>query len=652
MGTAGHVDHGKTALIKALTNYDCDTHKEEKKRGITINLGFTHYALPSGDNIGIIDVPGHKDFIHTMLSGVFGIDFVLFLVAADSGIMPQTKEHLNILQILGMKKGIVVITKVDLVDDDILELAKEEINDLLKNTFLENAPVVEVSSVTGFGINKLKNKIFDIVNSIEKRNIDNFFRMYIDRLFTVKGFGNVATGTVINGEITKDDEVYLLPGKKNKPLKIRRIERFGNAADKVTAGDRAAINILGIDKDDFKRGMIISDSFFDETMMIDAKLQLFESASSLKLWSNVMFFSGTFETNAKIHLLTVDLLEPGNSAMVQIHFEKPCVILHNDKFVIRNSSSDRTLGGGFVVDAYPLHHRRRPEKLVASMSKLAEDSLPELIKIEVKKCLIPLKADDIAKKINKPLKEIVDVSLNNKIEDITSYKIDKTIVFIETKRDKKFYQRVVSNIRAYHNNNPIFNNGLTINEIKSKLGFSDIAIGDEYISLLLNKIADDGIIKKQNNTWMLSDFKVSLSQDIISEINMVEKFFKDYNMQVPLMSEIQPLAYKNKIKYDKLNKYIKYLVKNRTLYYIEGNYIHKSVVDRCRKKLLVFLSQNKEGINIAGFRDLVSGNRKMCLLLIGLFDKEGVTVRKGDFRFITEHGRYFLKNITFAHSNV
>ena len=168
---------------------------------------------------------------------------------------------------------------------------------------------------------------------------------------------------------------------------------------------------------------------------------------------------------------------------------------------------------------------------------------------------------------------------------------------------------------------------------------------------MLNKIADDGIIKKQNNTWMLSDFKVSLSQDIISEINMVEKFFKDYNMQVPLMSEIQPLAYKNKIKSDKLNKYIKYLVQNGTLYYIEGNYIHKSVVDRCRKKLLVFLSQNKEGINIAGFRDLVSGNRKMCLLLIGLFDKEGVTVRKGDFRFITEHGRYFLKNITFAHSN-
>lgn len=648
MGTAGHVDHGKTALIKALTNYDCDTHKEEKKRGITINLGFTHYTLPSGENIGIIDVPGHKDFIHTMLSGVFGIDFVLFLVAADSGIMPQTIEHLNILQILGMKKGIVAITKVDLVDEEILELAKEEINDLLKNTFLENAPIVEVSSHTAFGIDKLKSEISDIVDSIEKRNIDNFFRMYIDRLFTVKGFGNVATGTVINGELNKENEVLLLPGKENKPLKIRRIERFGNVADKVVAGDRAAINILGIDKDVYKRGMIISDTFFEQTLMIDAKLLLFENASALKLWSNVIFYSGSFETNAKIHLLDTDLLQAGNNAMVQIHFEKPCVILHNDKFVIRNSSSDRTLGGGNVVDAYPLHHRRRPKKLLATMSKLADNSLSEIIQVEVKKYLIPVKAEDIAIRINKPLKEIIDVSLKTEFQEICFYKTDKSLVFIENARDKKSYQRVVSNIRAYHNNNPIFQNGLTINEIKSKLGFLDIAIGDEYISLLLNKIADDGIIKKNNNTWILSDFKISLSQEIISEIKKVESIFRNYNMQVPLMSEIQPLAYKNKIKSDVLNKYIKYLIQNEKLYYIEGNYIHKSVVDKCRKKLLVFLNQNKEGINIAGFRDLVGGNRKMCLLLIGLFDKEGISQRKGDFRFITEHGRYFLKNITFA----
>ncbi len=646
MGTAGHIDHGKTALIKALTNFDCDTHKEEKKRGITINLGFTHFLLPTGEKIGIIDVPGHKNFIHTMLSGVFSIDFVLFVIAADSGIMPQSKEHLNILNILGMKKGIVVITKTDLVDDVILDMAKDEIKTLLKGSFLENAPTVEVSSVTGQGINELKNAISIISNNIEQRKTGNFARIYIDRIFSVKGFGNVITGTVLNGIIKNSDTLYLLPAKKNNPLKIRNIERYGKASDQVCAGDRAAINIIGINKDEFKKGMIISNVLFNDTDMVDAKLFLFEHCiSNLKLWSEAIFYSGTIETKARIHLLDIDLLKAGNSAMVQIHLQKKCVLLHGDKFIIRNTSSDRTLGGGYIVDAYPLHHKKRPEKLIKSMKRLANDSLSELIKIEVRKKLLPVDAGDISKNLNKPVEDIIKTVLSENIEDIVFYKTENSLILIDKEKNNIYSQKIIRDINLFHKKNPISINGLSFNEIKSKLGFSDTNINHAYIKSLLTHIENKGLIIQKANTWILSNHKVIISDNMNNEIKWIENIFLNYNMQVPLMSEIQPLAYKNKIKSDVLNKYIKYLIEKNVLYNFEGNFIHNKIIDSCRKKLLKYLDSNNKGISISEFRDLVKGNRKICLILIGIFDKEKIIFRKENLRFITEQGKMFLKNI-------
>ncbi|MFH0867514.1 MAG: selenocysteine-specific translation elongation factor [Bacteroidota bacterium] len=641
IGTAGHVDHGKTALIKALTNVDCDTHKEEKRRGITINLGFTYLNLPSGDPVGIIDVPGHKDFIHTMVSGASGIDLALLVIAADSGIMPQTVEHFNILGILGIKRGIIVLNKIDLVEEDLIKLAKDEIKSLVINTFLENAPIAEVSSVTGKGIPELKEVIAMVASEVAEREKGNFFRMFIDRIFTVKGFGSVITGTVINGEIDNTKKAFLLPGNK-KEIRIRNIERYGVQTDKVVAGDRAAINVVGIEKNDFNRGMIISDSCLLETYKVDANIHLFKNSSRLNLWSQVIFHSGTYESQAKIHLIDKDELTGGENALVQIHLDKPCILMHGDRFVIRNTSSEQTLGGGEIVDAAPLVHRKRPQKLVESMSKLAEGSITELIRIEVLKKLIPVKADRIALSINKSSEEITNACIENEIQDVEKYITPSSILLIETERDKKFYSRVIGNIKSYHTRNPIFPNGLSTDELLSKLGLSDIADGEHYLEHLLKKIEKDGHIKKKSKTWILSDHKPAIEADVKYQIDLLESMLLDYGMQTPLISEIEIYATKNRIQKDQLKQYLKYMVNDRRLYFIEDNYIHAKIVDECRIKLLKELNKDNKGITIAEFRNIVGGNRKICLLLMALYDAECITLRKDDLRYITDKGRKLL----------
>ena len=286
IGTAGHVDHGKTALIKALTNIDCDTHKEEKERGITINLGFSHLDLPGGDSVGIVDVPGHKDFIRTMVAGAYGIDIAMLVVAADSGIMPQTEEHLRILEMLGVRHGVVVLTKADLVDKETLELAELEITEYLEGTSLENAPVVSVSSVTGEGLNELVQTIEQIIPVVEEKESGNLFRMYIDRIFNVKGMGFVVTGSVLEGSVKTGQDLYLLPGKSKK-VKVRNIERHGAAVDAVFHGDRAALNLAGLKFEDYTRGMVLCNKQLDDTRLIDATIKVFDPASALPVWSSV-----------------------------------------------------------------------------------------------------------------------------------------------------------------------------------------------------------------------------------------------------------------------------------------------------------------------------------------------------------------------------
>jgi len=312
MGTAGHIDHGKTALIKALTGIDCDTHRQEKARGITINLGFAHYQLAGGDTIGIVDVPGHRNFVRTMVNGASGIDFALLAVAADDGIMPQTREHLQILEVLNVRAGLVAVTKIDLVEPELADIAVEEVNELIEGTFLTGCPIVKVSSATGEGIDALKDAIVDVAGGLEDRPAGEIFRLFVDRIFTVAGFGTVVTGSVIGGALSVGAKAYLLPGAKE--LRVRRLERHGKETEIVRAGDRASLNLVGLDREDFQRGMIIADRPLRSTTMIDARLRLFEHARSLELWSRAIFHLGTYEQQVRVHLIDHDKLMAGEAA--------------------------------------------------------------------------------------------------------------------------------------------------------------------------------------------------------------------------------------------------------------------------------------------------------------------------------------------------
>ena len=525
MGTAGHVDHGKTALIKALTGIDCDTHKEEKKRGITINLGFAYLNLPNGESIGIIDVPGHKDFIITMVGGACGIDFVMLVIAADSGIMPQTIEHINIINTLGVKKGIIALTKADLVDEELLEIAKLEIQDFLKKTTLENAPVMAVSSVTGVGIDELKNEIGKIISKIEEKKVSGHFRMYIDRIFTVKGFGSVVTGSVMSGSIALEQEVFLLPGKHQK-LRVRTIERHGKPVDKAVAGDRAAINLIGLNIEDFKRGMIISDKDIKETTMFDASIDLFDKSSTLPLWSQVTFHSGTFESPAKVHNLNLGDTQNINEIIAQIHLEKPAIFINKDKFIIRNSSGDKTLGGGYVVDTHPLHHKKRTTVVAENLESLSKTlvkggNISELIRLELKKEIRPFTLEEIAEKLEMNADNLKN-EINNNKNNFSIYKSGEIAFIIDNDFNTTFIQKTTKILSDYHHEYPLFPGGYDTNELAGKLNLSKNKNDKIYFSLLLQEMEQNNVIEKHKNTWIIKGHRPLIDERSREEIVWLE----------------------------------------------------------------------------------------------------------------------------------
>ncbi|NPD46412.1 MULTISPECIES: selenocysteine-specific translation elongation factor [unclassified Lentimicrobium] len=646
MGTAGHVDHGKTSLIKALTNIDCDTHKEEKERGITINLGFSHIDLPSGHSVGIIDVPGHKDFINTMVGGACGIDFVLLVIAADSGVMPQTKEHFNIIRALKVKKAIIALNKIDLVDEEIAELAKLEIMEWLEGTEFEEAPIVGVSSISGQGLDELKQEIENIIPQIETQKQDQFFRMFIDRIFTVKGMGSVVTGSVLNGEIEVEEEVFLLPGNKDK-LRLRGIQRHGKKVEKVVAGDRAAFNLTGLKPDDFERGMLLSNQELENTLMIDAYITLFENSVDLGIWSTVVFHSGTFDTQARMHLLDKDKLKPGESGLVQLVLEKESVLIHKDKFILRNSSGDKSIGGGIIIDAKPLHHRKRTKKLLQSLELLVDGILnegktAELILIELKKENLPLNLHLLKDKLKMTEEDLLQEDKN--LKGISLY---PNHIYMAEIAEWEIIKKVKALILEFHEKNPMLTKGLNELELLGKLGLNKNKVFKEYLPHLLLKMEEDKHIKSIAMTWALSSHEVKLSKKEKADIEWLEQTIKDYGPQKPIYVDINQAAYQRMISKDKLASYIDFLIQNGKLSYYKNEYAHASLVMKYRKELLQVLANHKEGLFLQPLKQETGLSKKMLPFLIEMFEAEKILItsehKKENYRTqITEFGLRIL----------
>jgi len=633
MGTAGHIDHGKTSLIKTLTDIDCDTHKEEKRRGITINLGFSYLNLPIGESVGIIDVPGHKDFINTMVSGACGIDFVLLVIAADSGIMPQTIEHINIISALGIKRGIVALTKIDLVDDEMIEIAKYEISEFLEKSSLKNAPVIGVSSVTEKGKDELISAIESIISEIDEKEKGNLFRMYIDRIFSVKGFGSVVTGSVLGGSLQTKDEVFLLPGNHQK-LRVRTIERHGKQVEGVVAGDRAAINLIGLENNDFERGMIISNKQLDETEMIDAHVSIFDNTSSIPLWTNVTFHTGTFECQARMHLLDKEILESGENALVQIHLKKPAVLVNKDKFIIRNSSGDITYGGGYILDASPLHHKKRTPKLLEyltqlSLNILGVQSTKEMINAELKKNFRPFDNHEIADKLNLTIDEL-NAEIKNGDTDFIIYKSNEFDIFIHSSYDKSFSEKVLKLIADHHKANLLFPDGLETNELIGKLALSKTKSEKTYVALLLQKMQLDNLIDSYKNTWVIKGHKPSIDKKNTEEIDWLEKEILKYDTEKPVLTEIEEKGMNVRIPKSKIKMYLSYLASVDKIQFFQNDFIHTSILDRHRTILLKKLNTKSDGFDINEFKETMGGSKRFRALLADIYESEKIiTIQRG-----------------------
>jgi len=641
MGTAGHVDHGKTALIKALTGYDCDTHKQEKERGITINLGFSHIDLPNGNSVGIVDVPGHADFIKTMVAGACGIDFVLIVIAADEGIMPQTKEHLEIMKTLGITNGIIVLNKIDLVDEELLELATEELKDFVKDSFLYNAPIIQVSSQTKHGIEELINEISIIVDAIPQRKTEGLFRMYIDRIFTQKGFGTIVNGSIISGTITKNELVFLLPNEKE--LRIRRLEHHGKEVNQVSAGDRASFNLVGFKQKEFKHGMVLSNKKIKSTQLIDIKLNIYENNVTLGLWNQVIFLLGTNRIMARIHLLDRDHLKSGENCLAQVYLPHPIITQYNDKFIIRNSSGNLTLGGGYVVDPYPLHHRRRRETQIEIVKKIASGELKEMVAAEVRKSALPLSQKTIADYLDVNPDELIEVIFQKLPGDIVFYQSRDEIILLKKKMNTVYQNKILSGLKDFHIMNPLKNSGKTFKELMGIFGEDQNGETKITLTQILYNLEERAKLRKEGKTWVLISHEVNLNNEIKAMIKKADDLIRSKGNIAVDPSELIDFANDENISKKRMGQIISYLIDNGDIYFLQQKYLHFDLVEKAKKILLEQLTKSTEGIKVSQLRDLLITNRGTAMILLEFFDSENITLRKGNFRFFTKK----YKNIIF-----
>jgi len=634
MGTAGHVDHGKTTLIKALTGFDCDTHKQEKERGITINLGFSHVDLPSGNSVGIVDVPGHADFIKTMVSGASGIDFVVLIIAADEGIMPQTKEHLQIMNMLGINHGLIVLSKADAVDEELLELAEEEMRDFVEGTFLEDAKIMKVSSITGSGIKELIAEIDGLVKKIPAKDSDGSFRMYIDRIFSVEGFGTVANGSVLSGKISNKDTLQLLP--INKEVRIRRLEHHGKEVEELKAGDRGSINLAGIKQKEFNRGMCLSDKLIESSKLIDVRIDLFEDTPGLNLWSQVIFLLGTNRYMARVHLLDSDFLAAGKSGLAQVYLPDPLVAVIGDHFIIRNSSATLTLGGGSIIDPYPLHHRRRRKEQVENVQKISEGVTSELVAAEVRKTILPISYFAIADHLNVNPNNLIDTIFQELPGDVVFFQSENDIILLNKKQQTALQNKILTGLREYHKEHALKETGKSFNEI---LGIYGQEVGDVAkvgLQLILDKLKENNKIKFIDKTWCLADHGVRMDESLEKDLKVVEDYIISCETNVPLMSEMTEFCSGKGIDVKRMKQLLSMLVKQKKLVNISMNYIHAELLEKAKAGVIAFLQKTEDGISLAQFRDMMQANRKFSTLILEYFDKLRITIRRENARFLTK----------------
>ncbi|MHB8171391.1 MAG: selenocysteine-specific translation elongation factor [Thermincolia bacterium] len=629
IGTAGHVDHGKTHLVKALTGKDTDRLKEEKERGISIELGFAPFVLPSGRRVAVIDVPGHERFIKHMLAGVGGIDLVLLVIAADEGVMPQTREHLDIIQLLQIPRGIIVISKKDLVDDDWLQLVMEEVREQVTGTVLADAPMIGVSAVNGEGIPQLLAMLEEAVDKVKERHVTGRFRMPVDRVFSITGFGTVVTGTLTSGKVKVGETVEVLPEKID--ARVRTLQVHGEKVDVAEAGQRVAVNLTGLEVQDLNRGSILAvPDTFAPSYRLDVLLQLLPGEEkNLVNRQRVRLHIGTSEVLGRATLLDRDELEPGQETFVQMVMEEPVVAAKGDRFVIRSYSPMHTMGGGMVIDPNPGKHKRFDQEIMASLATkqqgTADELLLQLLVSEQDRLLTLGEAIALLTMESTEVQEALTIlKAPNLLHTLDSE--GKTYV-VATEVYDKWVVMVVGSLREFHQSYPL-RFGLAKEELRSK-HFK--AIPNKVFNTLLQYWSQQGILDLGEQVVAVKGFEPKVDASVEKMINQAFELYREQSFQPPGWREVVESL---KIPPQWQEEIIFFLINRGDLVKIADDmYFTRAALDEARNRLVTYLKEHKE-MQLGEARDILQSSRKYILPLLEYFDHQRLTRRVGDKRIL------------------
>jgi selenocysteine-specific elongation factor len=612
-GTAGHIDHGKTALVRALTGVDTDRLKEEKQRGISIDLGFAHLDLPPNGRVGFVDVPGHERFIKNMLAGVGGIDLVLFVIAADESIKPQTREHFDICRLLHIPKGIVVLTKADLVDEDILELVRLEVDDFVRGSFLEGAPQVPVSSTTGLGLDALRSELQKAALSIHEKDSSRYFRLPLDRAFSMRGFGTVITGTLISGSVATEQEIEIFPAGQR--VRVRGVQVHGVPQARALAGQRTALNLAGVEPSGLARGMMLAEAGrFAATKQVDAVFDLLASAKPLKNRAPIHFHAGTAEIEASIRpLVSAEAIQPGSRAYVRLTLREPVQLLPGDRFIVRMFSPVVTIGGGMVLDIAP------PRRSTAERLQILErGSTPEKVALLISESKCGMGMADLIARTGLLESEIAAAVKQPSLAAWT----EPQFWVVDSSWAQGRLDTIQNTLKQFHRERPLLA-GLSKEELRGKV------LPGAPAFLLDALLARSKTVAVKGETVHLVSHKVALKQDEADAIAKIEHAFQTAGLAVPSTPEVLAVS---GVEGARARTLLQILLRDKKLVRIGDELVFHSTAIATLRALLA--THKGERFAVPEFKDWTGVSRKYAIPLLEFLDREKLTRRDGDVRTV------------------
>jgi selenocysteine-specific elongation factor len=625
VGTAGHIDHGKTALVKALTGIDADRLEEEKRRGITIDIGFANLELPMPDGetlrLGFVDVPGHERFVRNMLAGVGGIDLVLLVIAADESIKPQTREHFDICRLLSVRHGITVLTKSDAVDRETLEVVRAEVQEFLRESFLgDPSPIVAVSSLTGAGLEDLKHALMQVASEAAARDSSAIARLPIDRVFTMKGFGTVVTGTLVSGTIRKEDELEVFPDGRR--VRVRGVQVHGKPAEQAVAGQRTALNLAGVTTEELARGMMLAPaSTFQATSRVDVELSLLATAKPLKDRARVHFHSYTSETIATVVLYGKEQVGPSESAFAQLRLSEPTLLLPGDRFIIRQFSPVVTSGGGVMVENTPPKKVKDATAYAHYLKMLTEELRVGMLRARVTASgARGLSIAEAVARTGWPAQQIISgASANPEIVRIGDIFIFKPALDLIRKD-------LISALDAFHKHNALVA-GMSKEELRGRFS--------EVVPTVFDSVFDEAVHAKKielaGELVRLAGRGVVLKDEEAESKKMIEAAFANAGLKVPALKDVLAGLKVDKVRAQKI---VTLLLRDRVLVKISDDLVfHRDALGDLRKHMAAEKTKSPK-LNVARFKDLTGVSRKYAIPLLEYLDREHVTRRVGDVRVI------------------